>query len=158
MNDELNMILYNKLINKGVKVYCIKTDAFYVDKSAVNVVKEMGIIGTEIGQYKISKKKLCMPMTGFIKRYNELIPLCVQGFETVLINDEYDTEEITGHIQNGGVVCKGAGGTGKSYGASKVNLNKLWITPNNLLAQEKDGEAITFTTFFFFLSFTSIIT
>ena len=103
----------------------------------------MGILGSEIGQYKISKKKLCMPMTGFIKRYNELIPLCVQGFETIEINDEYDTEEITGHIQKGGVVCKGAGGTGKSYGASKVNLNKLWITPNNLLAQEIHGEAIT---------------
>ena len=143
LNDEINILLYKKLIKKGATVYCIKTDAHYIDEKGHDEVKKMGILGTNIGQYKIKQKPLNMPSTKYMKSYNEEIKLCVQGFETIEINDEWNKNEISEHVMRGGVIIKGASGSGKSTGAKNVEMNKLFVTPNNLLAHEIEGEAIT---------------
>ena len=82
---------------------------------------------------------------------NQLVKLPTYENEEIEINDEYDTDEIIGAIEDKRHVMIRAcyAGCGKSYIPKQMkNRNVLFIVPTNNFSQECGVEAITVNKFF----------
>ena len=87
---------YNKLINAGIIVCSVKTDAFTVKKSDLKQAKKVIKFSTNIGGWRISEKdNIYLPGVDYTLVQNNLLKIDNPiTFETVKLNDEWDVKEI----------------------------------------------------------------
>ena len=155
---------YNKLVNNGVDLWGIKTDAFVIRHKHLNKAKKAIVFNKNIGGWRHENGKSIVPPTeqhwqkentlttlGRASRALATIPEYTN--ETLEIKDEWDTESIAKQItQHSPLIIRSkyAGG-GKSHIAkhfSKLDYKTLFVVPQNSLSQNRDDEAITTNKFF----------
>ena len=141
LNDKLNIKMYDKLVKNNVNVYALKTDAFFLDKQGYEIVKNWECLGSDIGQYKIGEKGLCL-FTSDQKFDNDKPELEHTGVLNIEINNEFDVDQFLPYVKKGEplLIEGSSGGTGKSSAATSIaermGINLIFITPNNVLAQK----------------------
>ena len=110
---------YNKLIEKEIKVYSVKTDAYTIsqedEEEARRILKtEQG----EIGKWRISKEEgVIIPSVIYQQQANEEVGITTPANVELKIRDEYDMQDIIGKITQAKQVMIRAtyAGSGKSY-------------------------------------------
>ena len=89
---------YNKLIEKEIKVYSVKTDAYTIsqkdEEEARRILKtEQG----EIGKWRISKEEgVIIPSVIYQQQANEEVGITTPANVELKIRDEYDMQDIIG--------------------------------------------------------------
>ena len=136
---------YKKLINNGVDVWSVKTDAFVIRHEHLSKAKKAITFNNSIGGWRHEKGKSIIPPTEQHKmKENVLTTIPEYTNETVEIKDEWDTESIAKQITQKSpliIRSKYAGG-GKSHIAkhfSKLGYKTLFVVPQNSLSQNIDG-------------------
>ena len=145
---------YTKLLNNGVDIWSIKTDAFVIRHEHLSKAKKAIAFNSNIGGWRHEKGKSIIPPTEQQKmKENILTTIPEYENETLEIKDEWDTESIAKQITQKSpliIRSKYAGG-GKSHIAkhfSKLGYKTLFVVPQNSLSQNIDYEAITTNKFF----------
>ena len=145
---------YTKLVNNGVDVWSIKTDAFVIRHKHLSKAKKAITFNGNIGGWRHEKGKSIIPPTEkHKKKENTLTTIPEYKNETLEIKDEWDTESIAKQItQHSPLIIRSkyAGG-GKSHIAkhfSKLGYKTLFVVPQNSLSPNIDDEAITTNKFF----------
>ena len=146
---------YTKLLNNGVDVWSIKTDAFVIRHEHLSKAKKATAFNGNIGGWRHVKGKSIIPPTEQHKmKENTLTTIPEYTNEALEIKDEWDTESIAKQITQKSpliIRSKYAGG-GKSHTAkhfSKLGYKTLFVVPQNSLSQNIDDEAIITTNKFF---------
>ena len=145
---------YTKLLNNGVDVWSIKTDAFVIRHEHLSKAKKAIAFNSNIGGWRHEKGKSIIPPTEQHRQKENTLPTIPEYTnETLEIKDEWDTESIAKQItQHSPLIIRSkyAGG-GKSHIAkhfSKLGYKTLFVVPQNSLSQNIDDEAITTNIFF----------
>ena len=145
---------YTKLVNNGIDVWSVKTDAFVIRQEHLSKAKKAITFNSNIGGWRHEKGKSIIPPTEqHRQKENTLTTIPEYKNETLEIKDEWDTESITKQItQHSPLIIRSkyAGG-GKSHIAkhfSKLGYKTLFVVPQNSLSQNIDDEAITTNKFF----------
>ena len=145
---------YNKLIDNGIDVWSVKTDAFVIRHEHLSKAKKAITFNNNIGGWRHEKGKRIAPPSEKHKMNENTIPTIPEYTnETLEIKDEWDTESIAKQITEKSpliIRSKYAGG-GKSHIAkhfSKLGYKTLFVVPQNSLSQNIDDEAITTNKFF----------
>ena len=153
---------YNKLIDNGIDVWSVKTDAFVIRHEHLSKAKKAITFNNNIGGWRHEKGKPIAPPSEKHKMNENTIPTIPEYTnETLEIKDEWDTESIAKQITEKSpliIRSKYAGG-GKSHIAkhfSKLGYKTLFVVPQNSLSQNIDDtvvgtgclEAITTNKFF----------
>ena len=143
-----------KLVNKGIDVWSVKTDAFVIRHGHLNKAKKAITFNSNIGGWRHEKGKSIIPPTEqHRQKENTLTTIPEYKNETLDIKDEWDTESIAKQItQHSPLIIRSkyAGG-GKSHIAkhfSPLGYKTLFVVPQNSLSQDIDDEAITTNKFF----------
>ena len=145
---------FNTLIDNGVDVFSVITDAFVVKKSDVDKAKSLIKFTSKIGGWRVSKtEKHNLPSDDFKMVMNKEIEIPEPKSERVEIRDEWDTTEICKVFEDKKRVMVRAeyAGCGKSYAAShmeKLGHKVLFVCPTNKLAINNQG--VTMNKFFGF--------
>ena len=108
---------HQKLINNGVKVHSVKTDAFIIDKNDIKKAKKLLNFSPNIGGWRTEDNKQVLPPTDYYKmKPNEIPTIPTYENERIPVEDEYDTQRICEQIVKcNPVFIKGrVPGTGKS--------------------------------------------
>ena len=145
---------YTKLVNNGIDVWSVKTDAFVIRQEHLSKAKKAITFNSNIGGWRHEKGKSIIPPTEqHRQKENTLTTIPEYKNETLEIKDEWDTESIAKQItQHSPLIIRSkyAGG-GKSHIAkhfSKLGYKTLFVVPQNSLSQNIDDEAITTNKFF----------
>ena len=145
---------YNRLINNGVDVWSVKTDAFVIRHDHLNKAKKAIKFDNNIGGWRHENGKRMAPPSEKHKMNESAIPtIPVYENETLDVENEWDTESIAKQITEKIpmiIRSKYAGG-GKSHIAkhfSKLGYKTLFVVPQNSISQNIDDEAITTNKFF----------
>ena len=145
---------YTKLLNNGVDVWSIKTDAFVIRHEHLSRAKKAITFNGNIRGWRHEKVKSIIPPTEQHRQKENTLPTIPEYTnETLEIKDEWDTESIAKQItQHSPLIIRSkyAGG-GKSHIAkhfSKFGYKTLFVVPQNSLSQNIDDEAITTNKFF----------
>ena len=145
---------YTKLVNDGVDVWSVKSDAFVIRHEHLNKAKKAITFNNNIGGWRHEKcKRIIPPTEKHRQKENTLTTIPEYKNETLEIKDGWDTESIAKQItQHSPLITrsKDAGG-GKSHIAkhfSKLGYKTLFVVPQNSLSQNIDDEAITTNKFF----------
>ena len=146
---------YHKLIEKGIQVYSVKTDAFTIDQE--NEEKAREILKTEqggIGKWRISKEEgVILPSVLYQQQPIEAKEITTPENIELKIEDEYNMQDIIGKIIQAKQVMIRAkyAGSGKSYICERmgeIGMNVLFVCPTNKLVQKYGKEAVTVNKFF----------
>ena len=139
---------YNKLINNGVDVWSVKTDAFVIRHEHLSKAKKAITFNNNIGGWRHEKGKRIAPPSEKHKMNENTIPTIPEYTnETLEIKDEWDTESIAKQITEKSpliIRSKYAGG-GKSHIAkhfSKLGYKTLFVVPQNSLSQNIDDTVV----------------
>ena len=153
---------YNKLINNGLDVWSVKTDAFVIRHDHLNKAKKAIKFNNNIEGWRYENGKRITPPSEKYKMNESTIPtIPIYENETLDVENEWDTESIAKQITEKSPIIirsKYAGG-GKSHIAkyfSKLGYKTLFVVPQNSLSQNIDDtvvgtgclEAITTNKFF----------
>ena len=145
---------YTKLVNNGIDVWSVKTDAFVIRHEHLSKAKKAITFNGNIGGWRHEKGKSIIPPTEQHRQKENTLPTIPEYTnETLEIKDEWDTESIAKQITQRSpliIRSKYAGG-GKSHIAkhfSKLGYKTLFVVPQNSLSQNIDDEAITTNKFF----------
>ena len=145
---------YYGLKDAGITVYSVKTDAFTIKAEDEFKAREVLDFHDEIGGWRVSKyDDIKLPTDKYKIVKNEVVKIPVYENEEIKLKDEYDMDEIWGHIYEKKQVMIRAkyAGCGKSYIAKHVKDKKvLFAVPTNNLSQECGMEALTVNKFFGF--------
>jgi len=137
------------LTDNNIKIYSVKTDAFTIDKSNIEIAKTLLKFSLNIGGWRISteSKNIKVPILPFKlnKNFEIKIPenLIINKIDTV---DEYDKNEFCEHfIENKRVIVRAKyAGSGKSSACAHMQTlgyKPLFICPTNRLVKEhKDNK------------------
>ena len=112
---------YNILINNGVDVFSVKTDAFTIRECDVDKTKTLIEFNNNIGGWRVSKTDdYKLPSDNFKMIMNNEIEITEPKAERVDIKNEWDTPEICKVFEDKKRVMVRAeyAGCGKSYAAS----------------------------------------
>ena len=150
----------NTLVNNGIEIYSVKTDAFTIKKCDMRKVVKLLKFSKSFGGWRYSKAKdIVFPKDKLQLVMNSAVkiqPVEVQRLEVV---DEYNCNEICKLFETYKLVMLRAeyAGSGKSYACAhmkSLGYNVLFVSPTNKLSKElnKDHkiEAITINKFFGF--------
>ena len=86
---------YQILKNNNITVYSVKTDAFTIDKTDLEKVKNLLIFNSEIGSWRNSKTdNIIIPSHTFETKMNILMPIPQYETTNIKIEDEWNTDEI----------------------------------------------------------------
>ena len=146
---------YQKLINAGIDVFSVKTDAFTIKETDADKARDTINFYDGIGGWRLSKTdNINIPSVDYELKINDFIKIEEPTFTKLHIEDEYDTLSICNQIiKNNRVMIRAAyGGSGKSYICEyfeKMGYNVLFVVPTNVLVQ-KYNEAVTINEFFGF--------
>ena len=155
---------YTKL-EKGVKVYSVKSDAFTIHQDDLSKVKpnpnhfiksyREGILNFEsaIGNWRVSTSRINYPTEKYKFKYNKLIQIPLQENEALDVVDEWDAEVLCKQLIESSpcIIRAKYPGSGKSFLGqylNKMGYNVLFVVPHNRLSQEIEGKATTLNMFF----------
>ena len=147
---------YNKLINAGIDVYSVKTDAFTINREHFELAKQTIKFTKKNGGWGKSKDEhINFPIQNFTIVNNKEILIEEPQFERILINDEWDVNEICqAFIKYKHVIVRAdLQGSGKSYAAeqmAKLGYKVLFVCPTNVLTQIHGENGITVNSFFWY--------
>ena len=139
---------YNTLINNGVEVFSVKTDAFTIRQCEVEKAKSLINFDNKIGNWRVSKTDdYKLPSRDFNIAMNKEIQIVEPTTERIEIKNEWDTKEICSVFEDKQRVMVRAeyAGCGKSYAASymeKLGHKVLFVCPTNKLAINNKGITI----------------
>ena len=87
---------YNKLRRNDINMYSVKTDAFVIDSKDVEKAKSILNFHNDIGGWRVSKygDDIILPLKKYELVRNELIDIPTQECKELLIQDEYNTDNI----------------------------------------------------------------
>ena len=145
---------YYKLVEAGVQVNYVKTDAFLVKTADLKKTRKLLNLSKEIGGWRVEKgKPFVVPTDDYEMKPNELVKIPTYENERVSVEDEWDTKAICKQIveQNPVIIKANCAGSGKSYiGEYMKNLgyNVLFVCPTNQLLQNTQTDATTNNKFF----------
>ena len=144
---------YYKLVEAGVQVNYVKTDAFLIKTADLKKAKLLNF-SKEIGGWRVEKGKLFVaPNDDYEMKPNELAEIPTYENERITVGDEWDAQAICAQIveQNPVIITAKYAGSGKSYiGEYMKNLgyNVLFVCPTNQLLQNTQTDAATNNKFF----------
>eukprot|EP00438_Fugacium_kawagutii_P004546 Skav222288 [mRNA] locus=scaffold807:301469:304798:- [translate_table: standard] len=144
---------YSKLKQSNINVYAVKTDAFHIAKKDLAKAMKVLKFGAELGDWRLEDKPVTSVAETYKWRHNELPKIPIYKNERLIIDDEWDTENICQRIirvKQCMIRAKFAG-SGKSYIGKyfqKMGYNTLFVVPQNMLKQEIDCDAVTQNVFF----------
>jgi hypothetical protein len=133
------------LINNGVEVFSVKTDAFTIRQCEVEKAKSLINFDNKIGNWRVSKTDdYKLPSHDFKILMNKEIQIVEPTAERIEIKNEWDTKEICSVFEDKKRVMVRAeyAGCGKSYAASymeKFGHKVLFVCPQNKLAFNSGG-------------------
>ena len=136
-----------------VKVYAVKTDAFHIAKKDVKKARKLVEFGSEIGQWRVEKKRVGYVQERYVWKHNEIARMPVYKNERLEVEDEWNVEKICKDIvrkRNCMIRAKYAG-AGKSFigkHLQKMGHNVLFVVPQNMLKQEIECDAVRLSSFF----------
>lgn len=139
---------YNTLINNGIDVFSVKTDAFTIRECNIDKAKSLISFDNKIGNWRVSKTDdYKLPFNDFKIVINKEIQITEPTAERVEIKNEWDTKEICNVFEDKKRVMVRAeyAGCGKSYAASymeKLGHKVLFVCPTNKLAINNKGITI----------------
>ena len=145
---------YYKLVEAGVQVNYVKTDAFLIKTDDLKKARKLLNFSKEIGGWRVKKGKLFVaPNDDYEMKPNELVEIPTYENERITVEDEWDAQAICAQIVEQNPVIKEAkyAGSGKSYiGEYMKNLgyNALFVCPTNQLLQNTQTDATTNNKFF----------
>jgi hypothetical protein len=145
---------YNTLIENGVEVFSVKTDAFTIRANQFYKAKKLLHFSSIIGGWRNSKTEdICFPSQPYTMKINHEINIPIHKFETVPLNDEFDVDEICNIFEKHKRVMVRADlpGSGKSFACehmSKRGHKVLFVCPTNKLVQKYGVVGITVNKFF----------
>ena len=145
---------YYKLVEAGVQVNYVKTDAFLIKTADLKKARGLLNFSKDIGGWRVEKGKLFVsPTDDYEMKPNELVEIPTYENERVMVEDEWDTQAICQQIveQNPVIIKAKYAGSGKSYiGEYMRNLgyNVLFVCPTNQLLQNTQTDATTNNKFF----------
>ena len=148
------------LTDNNIKIYSVKTDAFTIDKSNIEIAKNLLKFSLNIGGWRISEtKNIKVPLLPFKMNKNFEINIP----ENKIINkidvvDEYDKNELCEHfIENKRVIVRAKyAGSGKSSACAHMQAlgyTPIFICPTNRLVKEHKDNKITSATINMFFGF-----
>ena len=146
---------HKKLTKAGIKVFSVKTDAFTINKSDLDLAKTLISFDKGIGSWRVSKgEHINFPRDDYHITNNKEIKIENPKLNKINIVDEYDTQTICKQIlENKRVMIRAAlPGSGKSYICEyfeKLKYKTLMVAPTNVLVQ-KYKNSITLNKFFGF--------
>jgi len=109
---------YNKLINAGIDVFSVKTDAFTIKQDDLDKAEDILKLSKNIGGWRFSKNEnIKIPKVDYVIVENQEIKIDPLPFETIKLTDEWDVNEICNIFKNKKRVMVRADvpGCGKSY-------------------------------------------
>ena len=138
---------YEKMIEKDIKVFTVKTDAFTVLKKDVEVVMTLLDFGDKIGKWRVSKTKgINLPISNFIKKEASEIKFSeyTNNHIDLTIEEEYDTDKLCDIFESKKRIMIRADlpGSGKSYSCeslTKRGYNILFVCPTNVLTDKYEN-------------------
>ena len=136
-----------------VKVYAVKTDAFHIAKKDVKKARKLVELGSEIGQWRVEKKRVGYVQERYVWKHNEIARMPVYKNERLEVEDKWNVEKICKDIvrkRNCMIRAKYAG-AGKSFigkHLQKMGHNVLFVVPQNMLKQEIECDAVRLSSFF----------
>ena len=156
---------YKKLVENGIKVYSVKSDAFCIHEDDLTQVMgkpnhfiksyREGLLkfGDGIGEWKVSKKSIHLPPDKYKFKYNKLIKIPIYTNEEIIPKDEWNTPEICNEVKekNPCMIKADLPGSGKSFIGKhfeKMGYNVLFVCPTNHLNQNCECEGVTTNKFF----------
>ena len=145
---------YYKLVEAGVQVNYVKTDAFLIKTADLKKARKLLNFSKEIGGWRVEKGKLFVaPNDDYEMKPNKLAEIPTYENERITVEDEWDAQAICAQIveQNPVIIKAKYAGSGKSYiGEYMKNLgyNVLFVRPTNQLLQNTQTDATTKNKFF----------
>ena len=89
------------LINNGVDVFSVKTDAFTIRECDIDKARELVEFNNDIGGWRVSKTDdYKLPQDNFKMIINKEIQITEPTAERVEIQNEWDTQEICNVFEN----------------------------------------------------------
>ena len=84
---------YQKLINAGIDVFSVKTDAFTIKATDVEKAQDTINFYDGVGGWRVSKtENINIPSVDYELKINNFIKIEEPTFTKLQINDEYDTQ------------------------------------------------------------------
>jgi len=145
---------YNTLIENGIEVFSVKTDAFTIKANQFYLARKLLHFNSKMGGWRNSKTEdICFPSIPYCMKINHEIVIPFHKCETVPINNEFDVDEICNIFETHKRVMIRADlpGSGKSYACeqmSKRGHKVLFVCPTNKLVQKYGVTGITVNKFF----------
>ena len=145
---------YYKLIEAGVQVHYVKTDAFLIKIEDLKKAKKLLKFSKQIGGWRAeTKKPFHEPSDDYEMKPNELVEVPTFENERIIVEDEWNADAICKQIveKNPVIIKAKYAGSGKSYiGEYMKNLgyNVLFVCPTNQLLQNTQTDATTNNKFF----------
>ena len=146
---------YNKLINAGITVSSVKTDAFTIKKSDLKQAKKVINCSTNIGGWRIPEKdNIYLPGVDYTLHENNLLKIDNPiTFETIKLNDEWDVKEICNVFKDKKRVMVRADlpGCGKSFACNhmaKLGYKVLFVCAWKELLNNYSLDGVTLNRFF----------
>ena len=149
-----------KLTKHGIEIYSVKTDAFTIKKSDLDIAKQVLKFSRKFGGWRFSKSdNIVFPKEKLQLVKNIEIKIQPVEVERLEVVNEYDCNEICKLFEKHKLVMLRAeyAGSGKSYACAymkSLGYKVLFVSPTNKLSKElnKDHkiEAITINKFFGF--------
>lgn len=125
---------YLKLKNVGVVCRSVKIDAFTIPLKDLKKAKKVLNFGEKFGDFSY-KDNFTYPSLIYERIINEAIEVKNDVINNIIIDDEYNTEDICNKIIDKNCLILGnTPGTGKSYICENLKTkNKLFVVPTNKL-------------------------
>ena len=90
---------YDKLVEAGVQVNYVKTDAFLIKTADFKKTRKLLNFSKEIGGWRVEKsKQFVAPTDDYGMKPNELVEIPTYENERVTVEDEWDTDAIAKQI------------------------------------------------------------
>ena len=145
---------YKSLADNGIDVFSVKTDAFTIKSSDLELAKTFIDFHNKIGGWRCSKDvNINFPIDLYKYQFNNEIKIDVPTFERVELKDEWDSDEMCKIFEEKKRVMIRASlpGSGKSYACEhmkKRGHNVLFVCPTNKLVQKYGAIGITMNKLF----------
>lgn len=80
-----------RLKEKGIKVYAIKTDALHIAKTDLKKARKILEFGREIGNWRVEKMRVKSSSGWYAWKHNELIKKPAYKNESIEVEEEWNT-------------------------------------------------------------------
>ena len=80
-----------RLKEKGIEVYAIKTDALHIAKTDLKKARKILEFGREIGNWRVEKIRVKSSSGWYAWKHNELIKMPAYKNESIEVEEEWNT-------------------------------------------------------------------